>query len=110
MNKVSDKASVYQLLTLLQQDSPVSDPGDLLAPIYRELSAALGLDTAIELYLLLRGQQITFPQSFCQASCIRRQVRREYNGENLRELSQKYHRSQKTIRRFLAERDVPSPD
>lgn len=98
-----DKAALMKTLQLLRQNSQ-EDPVELLSPIYAELYSAIGLEKTMELYFLLGGQQLTFPQSFFKVSSLKEQIRREHDGTNIRELSQKYHRSEKTIRRFLAEK------
>lgn len=104
MPHLLDKDTLLNTLHILRQDSQ-EEPAALLNPIYGELCSAIGLEKTIDLYFLLGGQQLTFPQSFFRTSSLRAQIRREHNGTNIRELSQKYHRSEKTIRRFLSEKE-----
>ena len=40
-----------------------NDP-ELLNAVYREISERLGMDTAMEVYQLFKGQQINFPVRF----------------------------------------------
>ncbi len=77
---------------------------DLYNGIYRELSDILGDEAAVKLYLLFKGQQISFPIRLYSPEKIRRQVQKEYNGANLHELARKYSYSEKTIRRMLLHR------
>lgn len=76
---------------------------ELLQPVYRELCEQLGMDTAMALYRLFRGQQITFPMRFLDAACVRARIQGEYDGANLKALALKYGYSEKTIRRMLRE-------
>ena len=69
--------------------------------IYREISEAMGIDTAMEMYRLFRGQQITFPVRFFNPQCIKRKIAEEYDGKNIGFLAQKYDYSEKTIRRII---------
>ena len=76
---------------------------EMLNEIYEEISAQLGVEAALQLYLLFRGQQVSFPLRFFHPEYIRRQISQEYNGNNLKELAHKYDYSEKTIRRILRE-------
>lgn len=102
MARPVDRDTIIKTLYILSQNSG-EDPDSLLSPIYGELCNAIGLEKTIDLYFLLGGQQLTFPQSFFRTGALKDQIRKEYNGTNIRELSLKYGRSEKTIRRFLAE-------
>ena len=103
MARPLDKNALLNTLQQLRQDTQ-EEPATHLNPIYAELCNAIGLEKTIDLYFLLGGQQLTFPQSFFKTSSIKKQIQKEHNGTNVRELSQKYHRSEKTIRRFLSEK------
>lgn len=76
---------------------------ELLNSVYREISEKLGMDTAMEVYNLFKGQQINFPVRFFNPEKIQQIVVREYNGTNIRTLAAKYHYSEKTIRRIIKE-------
>ena len=78
------------------------DP-ELLNSIYREISEKLGMDTAMDIYQLFKGQQVTFPMRFFNAECIRKIIVQEYDGTNTKKLAVKYGYSEKTIRRFIRE-------
>ena len=74
---------------------------ELLNDVYREISENLGLDSAIQIYQLFKGQQITFPVHLFSRKRIQKMVIREYDGTNINMLAQKYGYSEKTIRRIL---------
>lgn len=79
-----------------------NDP-ELLNSIYREISEKLGMDTAMEIYQLFKGQQICFPIRFFNPARIQKCIVQEYNGSNVRTLAIKYGYSEKTVRRIIKE-------
>ena len=76
------------------------DP-ELLNGVYREISEKLGMDTAMEIYKMFRGQQINFPVRFFSPAKVQQIILKEYNGENIRALAIKYNYSEKTVRRII---------
>lgn len=74
---------------------------DLLNDIYREIGEKLGLDVAIEIYQMFKGQQITFPVHLFNAKRIQKEIIKEYDGSNINSLARKYGYSEKTIRRII---------
>lgn len=78
------------------------DP-ELLNAVYKEISEKLGMDTAMDIYQLFRGQQVSFPMRFFSPNCIRKIIAREYDGSNVKLLAVKYGYSEKTIRRIIKE-------
>lgn len=78
------------------------DP-ELLNGVYYEISEILGMDTAIEIYRLFKGQQICFPIRLFNPVRIRKYITQEYDGTNIRILAVKYQYSEKTIRRIIKE-------
>ena len=83
------------LVQMAQQDSA------LLNSVYKELSEKLGIDTAIEIYRLFKGQQISFPVRLYDPDKTQCLIAREYDGTNIRVLAAKYGYSEKTIRRIV---------
>ena len=79
-----------------------NDP-ELLNAVYKEVSEKLGMDTAMEIYRMFKGQQISFPVRFFNPKVIRQSIIQEYNGKNVRTLAVKYGYSEKTIRRIIKE-------
>lgn len=74
---------------------------ELLNAVYREVSEKMGMDAAMEIYRMFKGQQISFPTRFFNPAMIRQVIIREYDGENVRSLAVKYGYSEKTIRRII---------
>ena len=74
---------------------------ELLNTVYREISEKLGIDTAMEIYQLFKGQQICFPIRFFNPTRIQQIIVKEYDGTNIRTLATKYNYSEKTIRRII---------
>lgn len=83
--------------------SVVEKDPELLNSVYREISEQLGMDAAMEIYCLFKGQQITFPVRFFNPGRIKKCIADEYDGTNARTLAIKYGYSEKTIRRIIKE-------
>ena len=83
------------LLQMAEQDL------DLLHPVYRELCEKLGMKTAVELYQMFKGQQISFPVRMMDPQKLRQAIVQAYNGANIRELAGRYGYSEKSIRRLI---------
>ncbi len=75
-----------------------------LNPVYMEICDQLGYDTALEIYRLFRGQQISFPIRFFAKEALGEKIRSEYDGTNVRALASKYGYSEKTVRRILKDK------
>lgn len=86
-----------EVLCMAEKDS------ELLNTVYKEISEKLGMDTAMELYQMFKGQQINFPVRFFNPTQIQQIIIREYDGTNVRTLAVKYNYSEKTIRRIVKE-------
>ncbi|MBO5047193.1 MAG: Mor transcription activator family protein [Clostridia bacterium] len=78
-----------------------TNESDLFNDIYREIGVQLGLDTAIAIYQMYKGQQITFPIHLFNAKRIQTSIIKEYDGSNIRKLAKKYGYSEKTVRRMI---------
>ena len=74
---------------------------ELFNDIYKEISAIMGEEIAVEMYRMYNGQQITFPVHLYNSERIGQSVAKEFDGTNVRELSRKYDYSEKTIRRMI---------
>ena len=74
---------------------------ELLNAVYKEISEKLGMDTAMEIYQMFKGQQINFPVRFFNPTRIQQIIVKEYDGTNIRTLAVKYNYSEKTIRRII---------
>lgn len=76
---------------------------ELLNNVYRDIADQLGMDTAMEIYKMFKGQQICFPVRFFNPSRIQQIIVQEYNGSNIRELAKRYDYSEKSVRRIIKE-------
>ena len=84
-----------EVIRMAEQDS------ELLNAVYKEVSEKLGMDTAMEIYQMFKGQQINFPVRFFNPTRIQQIIVKEYDGTNVRTLAIKYNYSEKTIRRII---------
>lgn len=74
---------------------------ELYNTIYKEISELIGLDSMLKIYLLFKGQQISFPIRLYNPQLIHQNVIKEFDGTNISELAQKYDYSERTIRRMI---------
>lgn len=74
--------------------------------IYEEIADAAGVDVAVLIHKLFKGQQILFPQKLYKKSYIYEYIKTNYNGRNVRELSQKFGYLDRRIRQILAELSI----
>lgn len=81
----------------------VKEDLELLNTIYREVADKLGVDAAMEIYRMFKGQQICFPVRFFNPARIQQIIIQEYDGTNIRTLATKYNYSEKTVRRIIRE-------
>ncbi len=80
----------------------VNDP-ELLSPVYKEISEKLGIETAMSIYQMFKGQQISFPTRFLNPVLIKKRIVQEYDGTNIRTLAVIYNYSERSIRRIIKE-------
>lgn len=74
---------------------------ELLNTVYKEISEKLGMDAAISIYQMFKGQQVSFPVRLLNPAKIQQLIVEEYDGKNIRTLAIKYSYSEKTIRRII---------
>lgn len=74
---------------------------DNLTGVYREIARITDVDTAIEMHKHFKGQQIIFPQRLYDKEFVYTFVKENYNGHNVRELSQMFEYSDRRIRQIL---------
>lgn len=74
---------------------------ELLNTVYSEIADNLGMDTAMGVYKMFKGQQICFPIRFFNPKRIQQHIIEEYDGTNIKSLAVKYNYSEKTIRRII---------
>ncbi len=80
-----------------------NDDSILLNSVYREISERLGMNAAMTIHQMFKGQQISFPIRFFDPTMVQQVIIREYDGTNVRTLAIKYNYSEKTIRRIIKE-------
>ena len=74
---------------------------ELLNTVYKEIADNLGMDTAMDIYKMFKGLQISFPVRFFNPTRIQQIIIQEYDGTNIKTLAIKYNYSEKTIRRII---------
>ena len=88
MDKPKDNGIIDEQTNLLHLPKEVlqmaQKDAELLNSIYRDISEKLGIDTAMDIYQLFKGQQITFPMRFFNSECIRKIIVQEYDGTNIK--------------------------
>lgn len=75
-----------------------------LAGVYKEIACSTDIEVAVEMYNLFKGQQIIFPQRLYNKEFICTYVKNNYNGHNIRELSQMFGYSDRRIRQILGDK------
>ena len=86
---------VNEVIDMAEKDS------ELLNMVYKEIADNLGMDIAMDIYKMYKGQQITFPMRFFNPARIQRIIIQEYDGTNIKALATKYNYSEKTVRRII---------
>ena len=84
-----------EVISMAEKDS------ELLNMVYKEIADNLGMDIAMDIYKMYKGQQITFPMRFFNPARIQRIIIQEYDGTNIKALATKYNYSEKTVRRII---------
>lgn len=107
MDKYKDNGIILAKMGVIHLPKEVmrmaeSNP-ELLNAVYREISEKLGMNTAMIIYQMFKGQQISFPTRFFNPTMIQQAIIREYDGTNVRMLAVKYNYSEKTVRRIIRE-------
>lgn len=74
---------------------------ELLNAVYKEISEKMEMDTAMEIYRMFKGQQVSFPMRFFNPVQIQKCILKEYDGTNIKMLAIKYGYSEKTVRRII---------
>ena len=72
-----------------------------LNDVYRDIADKIGIENTLEIYRMFRGNQISFPSRLFSKEYIHQAIINEYNGENAKQLAQKYNYSERSIWRIL---------
>ena len=78
---------------------------EAFADVYYEIANEIGAENAKKIYNLFKGQQIQFPQKLYKKEYVYNYIRQNYNGQNVRELSQKFGYSDRRIRQIINSKD-----
>ena len=105
MDKDKENGIILGLINPLKLSKEVmrmaEENSELLNAVYREISEKLGMEVAMEIFQMFKGQQISFPVRFFNPARIQQIIVKEYDGTNLRTLAIKYNYSEKTVRRII---------
>ncbi|WP_054776760.1 Mor transcription activator family protein [Lacticaseibacillus saniviri] len=69
----------------------------VLHQTYQRLAELVGVDNMLKIYSEFRGLQIQFPMRMYDRDAVGKRIAQEYNGGNLKALSDKYDYSQRWI-------------
>ncbi|EOS52174.1 hypothetical protein C809_00941 [Lachnospiraceae bacterium MD335] len=72
-----------------------------LQGVYEELAHIIGLELTINVFETLKGQQITFPSRLYEREYVIKEVKRRYNGTNLKELAREFNYTERWIRELM---------
>ena len=72
-----------------------------LNDVYRDIAQEIGLENTLAIYNLFHGTQISFPNRLFSKEYIHNAIIKEYNGNNVSLLAQKYNYSERSIWRIL---------
>lgn len=72
-----------------------------LNDVYKDIADEIGLENTLAIYKLFRGTQISFPNRLFSKEYIHNAIIKEYNGNNVPQLAQKYNYSERSIWRIL---------
>ena len=76
---------------------------EYLNGVYSELANLLGIDAVLKIHSAYRGQQMSFPVQLFSKDFLKKQIVKEYDGYNVKQLATKYGYSEKWIRKILKE-------
>ena len=72
-----------------------------LNEVYRDIADEIGIENAVVIYRLFHGTQISFPNRLFSKEYTHKAITKEYNGNNVAQLAQKYNYSERSIWRIL---------
>lgn len=77
-----------------------------LNEIYFELAELIGIEATLIIYAHFKGQQVTFPTRLMSKEYIYKQIKEEYNGQNISELALKYGYTERHLREIIKNKEV----
>ena len=87
-----------------REGTVTGDELDGLNEVYKDIADELGIETALSIFRMFHGTQVSFPNRLFSKEYVRRAVLREYNGKNARQLAKKYNYSERSVWRILKEK------
>ena len=72
-----------------------------LNDVYKDIADKIGIENALEIYRMFRGNQISFPNRLFSKDYIHQAIINEYDGKNAKQLAQKYNYSERSVWRIL---------
>lgn len=69
--------------------------------VYKDLAEILGADAVEVVYQNFKGQQISFPKRMYSKEYVLEEVKRLYNGNNLKKLAIKYDYTERHLKKML---------
>ena len=91
----NNKFDVKQEVNLLNNDLVG------LNDVYRDIADEIGLENTLAIFKLFHGTQISFPNRLFSKEYIHNAIIKEYDGNNVPQLAQKYNYSERSIWRIL---------
>lgn len=82
-----------------------ADETNGLNDLYREMVNVIGYDNTMALYSYYKGQQITFPTRLFKSEYIKKILKQQYNGKNIKMLAKTYGYSERWIRELIKKAD-----
>ncbi len=86
--------------SIMNDNIKVSD----LKRVYKEIAEECGFETTLKIHKLFAGQNVSFPKRIYTYSYIYDHIRRNYNGENIDELADKFCLTPRRIRQILKQK------
>lgn len=91
----NNKFDVKQEVNLLNNDLVG------LNDVYKDIADEIGLENTLAIFKLFHGTQVSFPNRLFSKEYIHNAIIKEYDGNNVPQLAQKYNYSERSIWRIL---------
>ena len=74
-----------------------------VADIYGQLRELIGEEHMLMVFQTFRGQQVTFPKRLYKTEYVVKEVRKRYDGTNLKELAREFDYTDRHLRKLMFE-------
>ncbi len=71
--------------------------------VYKEIAEEFDLDTSQRFHKLFKGLNVNFPIRFLDRQYVIENMRKEYDGKNLKTIARKYGYSERWVRKIINE-------